>query len=900
MPEFLFSVVVPIYNCESYLRETIESVINQTLGFREHIQLILINDGSTDKSEEICKSYRKRFPENIIYKKNENNGVSGARNLGLEFAVGQYINFLDADDRWKTDAFARAETFFERDGEAVDVLAARVRFFDKGTHFHPLDYKFKKGSRIVDLDDEAEVYSFQTTAATTFIRRASIGSLRFDPRLKHGEDSTFINKLILQKKRYAVDADILYYYRKRQEGDSAVNTQKHDRSYYFESLEYYHQELENYSRALFGEVIPYIQAVVAYDMGRRMADYTYYSVLSAEECRQYEQRRKEVLAPIADSIIIHSPTHKSMIRVTETLRLKNEEFLKQRVFSSHEATPESWRATAWPGGLPFLACILDFIEPKEGVLRIEGRIPTWPYEFGAADAPELFLSSNGAGVPAALERYKQMSFSVGEEVREEFFRFTCTVKLDGSRETTIKAKLLFRDKIYPVAISADKFVASAENYPPMYRFFGPYCLRVFKDRVVYKKHALPFLAHLGCELRYWGYSLTHGRKYLIKIRGMYYLRRLLKGRKKLWLFSDRMDNAGDNGEVFFRYVCRHCPPHVEPVFAIGKNAACLPRLRAEGKLVYFGTREYRYDFLLADKILSSGAAEFTLNAWGTNRQYLIDLYRFRYYYLQHGVACADLSSWLNKTNKNLGAIFTSAVKETEAFRTDGYYYSPDQIRLTGMARLDALRNGDARQILIMPTWRKSIRESYDSATNSVYFEGFRDTEYFRFYNSLINDGRLLSAMRRMGYRGLFCLHPIHQKQYVDFQGNDVFKINEGFVDYNQCFEDSSLMVTDYSSVLFDFAYLRKPVIYAQFDKEQFFIDQTYDKGYFDYEEDGFGPVCYDYESTVAALVQQVESGCVNLEKYRERENTFFYFSDQNNCERILESILEEEKERQRP
>ena len=103
------------------------------------------------------------------------------------------------------------------------------------------------------------------------------------------------------------------------------------------------------------------------------------------------------------------------------------------------------------------------------------------------------------------------------------------------------------------------------------------------------------------------------------------------------------------------------------------------------------------------------------------------------------------------------------------------------------------------------------------------------------------------------------------------------------------------MVTDYSSVLFDFAYLRKSVVYTQFDKEQFFNDQSYDQGYFDYEEDGFGPVCYDYESTVETLVRQVESGCVNPERYREREDRFFRYADQHNCERILQSILQDDR-----
>ena len=70
--KYKFSVVMPVYNVEQYLEEAIESVINQTIGFKENIQLILVNDGSPDNSEAICLKYEKQFPDNIIYIKQKN------------------------------------------------------------------------------------------------------------------------------------------------------------------------------------------------------------------------------------------------------------------------------------------------------------------------------------------------------------------------------------------------------------------------------------------------------------------------------------------------------------------------------------------------------------------------------------------------------------------------------------------------------------------------------------------------------------------------------------------------------------------------------------------------------------------------------------------------------------
>ena len=109
--QYKISTIIPVYNVEPYLEETIKSIIHQTIGFKKNIQLILINDGSTDKSETICLKYKKQYPENILYVAKKNEGVSVARNLGLQFARGNYINFLDSDDYLEV-ATTRPETLF--------------------------------------------------------------------------------------------------------------------------------------------------------------------------------------------------------------------------------------------------------------------------------------------------------------------------------------------------------------------------------------------------------------------------------------------------------------------------------------------------------------------------------------------------------------------------------------------------------------------------------------------------------------------------------------------------------------------------------------------------------------------------------------------------------------------
>ena len=131
---------------------------------------------------------------------------------------------------------------------------------------------------------------------------------------------------------------------------------------------------------------------------------------------------------------------------------------------------------------------------------------------------------------------------------------------------------------------------------------------------------------------------------------------------------------------------------------------------------------------------------------------------------------------------------------------------------------------------------------------------FKENDYYCFYNALINHPRLLEVMRKKGYTGDFYLHPSFMKQHVDFEGNELIYVGTKAADSNQLIGECSLLVTDYSSAQFEACYLDTPVVYAQYDSETFSDNHTGKEGYFVCEEDGFGPVCYNLEETVDAIV----------------------------------------------
>ena len=164
--------------------------------------------------------------------------------------------------------------------------------------------------------------------------------------------------------------------------------------------------------------------------------------------------------------------------------------------------------------------------------------------------------------------------------------------------------------------------------------------------------------------------------------------------------------------------------------------------------------------------------------------------------------------------------------------------------------------------------------------------GFEESVFYQFYNSLLNDGKLLRAARETGHKINFVPHPVFFPYIDRFSVPEEVSLWGTEVTYRDMFARSRLLLTDFSSVAFDFAYLRKPVIYAHFDKNH------YAEGYFDYERDGFGEVEYNLESTIARIIEYMDNGCQLKDKYRRRIDRFFTFNDQNNCQRVYEAIKE--------
>lgn len=214
----IISVIVPIYNDEKYLKKCIDSILNQTIGI-ENIELILVDDNSTDKSYSIIQKYKKQYSNNIIIQKlEENSGYGGKpRNVGIELASGKYLMFSDADDFFAEDALEKMYNAIEQK-ESDFIISnwnytnATGKIWDKPVFDNERFENFK-----LDINDYKDSFWVMNSSMCNkifrrkFINDNKIRCLENVP----GEDSYFSMTAFLNSENVYYINDITYFYRQR-------------------------------------------------------------------------------------------------------------------------------------------------------------------------------------------------------------------------------------------------------------------------------------------------------------------------------------------------------------------------------------------------------------------------------------------------------------------------------------------------------------------------------------------------------------------------------------------------------------------------------------------------------------------------------------------------------------
>lgn len=351
---------------------------------------------------------------------------------------------------------------------------------------------------------------------------------------------------------------------------------------------------------------------------------------------------------------------------------------------------------------------------------------------------------------------------------------------------------------------------------------------------------------------------------------------------ELWIVSERGVDARDNGYHFFRYL-RQAHPEINAVYIISGNSPDRDKVASLGKTVEYGSFRHYLCFILAKVKVSTHIDGYSPDILFFHKFGKLFPDRSKKVFLQHGIISNDLA-FCHADQTDIDLFACSAVPEYD-FIDKTFGYREGVLQLTGLCRYDNLKKTESptRKLLFMPTWRSSLR----TCTRHT----FTQSEYFKSYNSFLNNEKLSELLEAYDYELIFYPHFEVQRFLDCFQtsARRVKIADFSHHDVQDLLIHSDVLITDYSSVFFDYAYMRKPMVFFHYNDAAFRAEH-YKEGYFSIQRDGFGDVAETEDSVVDGLRRILENDLQPDKVYLDRMNAFFEFNDTNNCQRNFEAI----------
>lgn len=809
-----YTIISAVYNVERYLDDYFKSITRQSLDFKKHIKIILVDDGSTDNSAQIIGNWKKRYPNNIFYFYKPNGGQASARNLGIEHAKSEWITFIDPDDFIDSKYFEEIDSYLnENSSYDIELLCTNLIFYmEKSASFkdsHALNYKFKKGKRKFKFKKQDN--NIQLSASSAIFKNSLVkcNEVFFNEKIRPTfEDAKFIADYLLYcnlDSYMAVIPEAKYLYRKRGDVSSTVD-----------------------------------RAWITRDM--------YITVLERGVLKLLED---------ANSISGFVPKSKQILALYQIFWIvkvvvNNKEFLS---FLSEEDKIRS---------VQILRDIFKLID-YESIMSFSVRGCWFYYKVGMI---ACFKESD-------IKNHLQIAYLSVEDPSNRKIKFTFYTKDKDDFRLDYKGT-----NIVPYYIKSIEhhFMNEVFVYENVVWFDLPIHIKFF-DFYINKK-----LSRI---------SFTGENHKTIFCDDIFNQELFDKDsiKKEVWLFIDRDLYAGDNAEHLYRYIRSQNSSNEECYFALKKESVDWIRLENEGfNLVDFGSKLYDDIFHISTKVISSQADDYIVRRFGSST-----LDKKDFIFLQHGVIHNDLSKWLNTID--ISMFVTSTVQEYESIVSfdSSYHFTPYEVKLTGLPRYDKLlkNNSPEKVIVIMPTWRNNIiGKSYDNSSVRKADSNFFSSEYAIRWQALLSNEKLRLLVKNYGYKIIFFPHINIQPYLHSFKIPKYINISTSKdVTMQELFQRAAFMITDYSSVAFDMAYLEKQVIYYQFDEKEFLSgSHTSKPSYFNYRKNGFGPVVNTEIDVLSEIKILIENGDKPLEPYLDNIKKTFLHKDMKNSQRVYNAI----------
>ena len=345
----------------------------------------------------------------------------------------------------------------------------------------------------------------------------------------------------------------------------------------------------------------------------------------------------------------------------------------------------------------------------------------------------------------------------------------------------------------------------------------------------------------------------------------------------IWLIGENEGRClSDNGYIFYKF-CRENHPNNYIYFVTRQESINNDSfLKTDPNIIVFGSFKHIFFFLLSDILI------YTHSHSDVGYIQIIKLLKrnCKRIFLQHGIIATGKIHTIYRKKHNEMDIFIVSSDFEKIIVQDNFSFNKNIIKVTGLARYDKLTTikppYSQKKILYMPTWRHWA------------FPQKNATQYIRGIKALLNNKLLSSLLEKYEKQFLFYIHKEMLCYLNNIQPNERIQIiNPSDKTIQHLLKESSLLITDYSSVAWDFYYLGKPVLFYQFDQEEYLSRKG---SYIDFNSELFGEVFKECDSLIDSMEKYIINNFAELPEYTEKRDLFFKYRDTCNCNRIFKAI----------
>lgn len=830
MDNFEFSIIIPTHNSELGINKSIESIINQTLDFERNTEIIIIDNNSEDDTKKITENYISKYPENIKYFQLGEIAIFDAKNNVVKNARGKFIGFLEPHDTLSSESLSKFLEFSNANNN-LDVILLPI--------LYKKHYLIPKDNLNVDLVKNP--HYCQYLGLSTFFKKTSAKEISFLD--VSNENISFFSEILINNPYLGICSDAQYFAQNIDEKIYPANNNPYYLKEYEKFIKYNFINLKEKCLDQFGEIPKFIQFSFINHLRW---------ILSVKKTKEDIPlvELKEIIRCIDDETLLNSSLLSDELK-TASFLLKYDSLDNDLMEKLNLNTVFIDIYDIIDNKLHILANMKNI--KKDVDVLVNGKsIKTKKFSFD-----NKYDHILGHNIIKDCSFECEIPINTKEKFKLEFKQSDKNLHIDFSRPCNFSKKIGYAKTKQYLSILKEDYISIKSKTS----------LKWIKEEIksslnLIKSHDFEFIKAFPFRV---AYMLSYP---------------FLKN-KKIWFFMDRPDEADDNGLALFKYAVKQ-DDDISKYFIISSKSKDYNEIKKIGNVISHKSLKHRFLGMFVTNIITSHPDNGIIYPFWGGYPYFAGLLKSNTIFLQHGITKDDVSGWLNKADMNLSLFVTSANQEYESIFKYSYNYDENTVQLLGFPRYDYLKSKkNAKQIVIMPSWRKDL--------NQKSKEYIKESEFFKTFNSLINNEKLIKIASQKGYEIIFKPHP-NVYRFIDlFDKNEYVKIDYEKERYQKFFNNGSLMITDYSSVAFDFAYLHKPILYYHYSKDYHF---DLENSYFDYETMGFGEVVDCEEKLVDLIIEYMENNCKIKEEYDRRINEFFHFNDKNNSKRVYDKIKE--------